>query len=280
MADLYRVGPDVRSAEVAYAIDGWPMALRVQLGRDDADGRWRIIDVEDPGIQQARLELLAETGLPSAPSARPWRGGLSARDAVGRPTATVLMLAWRDTVEVDGIILQRPREGEIVSAVEGAVRIRSRLAADAHATYTPQVAIALESRAPAGRLAELISAAEAGGVQEHLLVVRGPRGAPALMPLAREADAARRLPPAARLTDGETHLTLTLGEAVERVPHKGPGVDRDALREALNRLIAARPELAGVVVQLWARGDHGYTVRLLDALRAAAPQLALVTRAP
>lgn len=278
--DVHRVDAGTRKGKVAFSVDEWPMSLGITLSKTP-EGPWKITGVDDPALQRRRLALIGEDGLPAAPTARPWRGGLAARDAVGRPTASVLVLVEPDRVEVDGIPVPKDDRAAHVQAIRDAVARRTRLANDAHAGYTPQVAIAMARRAPAAQLASFAAIAREAEVEEVLLVVRGPGGRPALYPLARITNAEGNVPPPViEARESEAGLSLTLGEQVVQIPRKGPVIDRDQLRLTMDQMLEAEATPVGVRLYPWASGEHRHTVAVLDAIRASAPGFPILVEGP
>lgn len=276
--DLRRVDDATRRGRIAFSVDGWPMILGFTASRTP-EGPWRVTDVDAPDRQRVRLALIGEDGLPSAPSARPWRGGLAARDQVGRPTASVLILADEEGLEVDGHEVPGDDRPQQIRALREAISLRTRLANDAHAGYTPQVAIALPRRAPAGQLPDLMALAAEGGAQEILLVVRGAKGGPALYPLGRITDAEEEAPLIVEAQAQEEGLALAVGEWQVLIPRKGPTVDRGKLSAALDALSEAGLDPVGLRLRPWSGGEHRHTVAILDAVRAAAPGLPVIVEA-
>ncbi len=274
IAELRRVDATTRAGTVAFAVDGWPLSIGVELRRQgDA---WRLTAVDPPATQRRWLELVG--ALPRAPSARPWEGGLAGRDAVGRPTAAVLVVAFKDEVAVDG----RPvAPGGLEAAVAEALAVRRRLAADAHATYRPHVALALAADAPASRQTGLAEAARRAGAEAVSLVARGAGGGPALLALARRteaatADARDRV---VRLQFAPDGVDLALDDRTRRVAFAGGTVDAAGIAAALQALTQGTPAPAGAVVAADGTTRHGEVIALLDACRAAAPHLALLAEA-
>jgi hypothetical protein len=274
IAELRRIDDSARAGTVAFAVDGWPLAIGVEVRRRD-DG-WRVAAVDPPEAQRRWLEFLER--LPRAPSARPWDGGLAGRDAVGRPTAAVLVAALGDDVAVDG---QAAPADELEAAVGEALAVRRRLANDAHATYRPHVALALAADAPAPRQAVLADAARRAGAEAVSLVVRGANGGPALLALARrtEAPGAEARDRVVRLRIVPDGVDLDLDGRTSRVPFAAGHVDAAGIAGALQTLTQGAPPTAGAVVSVDAAARYGEVVALLDACRAAAPQRALLTEA-
>ncbi|MFN3202587.1 MAG: hypothetical protein ACE366_29620 [Bradymonadia bacterium] len=293
IADLRRIDDQTRKGKVAFSVDSWPMTLGFTVTAT-AQGPWQISAVDTPESQKRLLDLISEDGLPSAPTARPWKGGLAGRDAVGRPTASVLLLADGERLEIDGVPVAPKDKAQQVRALKDALAMRTRLANEAHAGYTPQVAIAMPRQAQASLLPTLIALATEAGANEALLVVRGPGGRPALYPLARITNVEGNTPPPViEAVEAPEGLTLTLGEKVVQVPRKGPNIDRDMLRRALDAMLfpetpeedegaegdaqaVETPEPAGLRLRPWSSGRHWHTVAVLDAVRAAAPGLPIL----
>jgi hypothetical protein len=279
VAELRRTGDGARAGAMAFAIDHWPMALGVELRRGEAG--WRITAVDSPERQRALLDLLGPDGLPRAPSAHPWAGGLAGRDEVGRPTAAVLVLAFGSTVAVDGQDVTPADERAVTAAIGEAIAVRQRLARDAHATYRPQVALALPAAAPAARPAELAEQARRAGAEEAFLVVRGPDGRPALLTLARRttAPSPSLLARVARARLEASGASIELDGRTAAVPFVAGRVDPGPVGEALRKLAGESPP-AGVVITADPTGTYGQTVALLDACHAAFPALPLLAEAP
>lgn len=281
VSELRRVDPDRRVGTVAFAIDEWPAALDVELVR--AGGAWRITQISPPSVQRALLDLLGPDGLPAAAAAEPWAGGLAGRDAAGRPTAAVLVLGQEEDVWVDGAPLAEPEPPAVVAAIRQALEARKQLADEAHATYRPQVAIALPRHASPLRHRLLADQALEAGAEVLLLVVRGERGRPAVLPLARRGPVppGPRRPPVLTLAHDLAGVAVALGEARVDIPHLDGAIDRNGLGAALTELGRTRPEgLAGARLLINVEADHGLTVALLDVLRRALPDLPVVTEAP
>ncbi len=280
VAELRRLTGDHLAGDVAIAVDGWPAAIGFDLRRDGASS-WRVTAVSPPAEQRRLLTLLGPLGLPIVGDAPPWSGGLAGRDASGRPTAAVLVLALEGAVYVDGgQRVPNTRDG-VVEALRAALGTRHTLARDAHATYTPQVAIALAREDSALRHALLAEWATEAGAQALVLVVRRKDGGPGQVPLARRAPAPPGTEPKiARVRQDIATLTVAVGEDTRTLPRASGAVDREALAGALADLYAAHPTLAGVVIEADPDGAHGPLVALLQAVQAAAGELPIATEAP
>jgi hypothetical protein len=276
--ELRRQTADRRQGQVAVAIDGWPIALNFAVARTPAG--WRIVDVGPREDQQRWLDLLGPEGLPRARSAHPWRGGLAGRDASGRPTAAALLLALGQQLWVDGVAVGTEREA-VVDALRRALRARTALAERLEVTYTPQVAIAVPRTDAASRHALLADWAVQAGAEGLLLVVRGPKGGPAALPLARHGPRPPGPfpPPLIHITRDTLNLTLTLGAQSVEVPVEA-GLANGALAPVIKSLRATRPPPVGAVLEADFQTDHGRTVAFLDAWQTAAPDLPITTRRP
>ncbi len=181
VSDLRYVDEDRRAGEVDLEIDHWPISLSfeaavtpegVRITTVDADASyWRHRALLDPG------------GLPRAGTARPWQGGLNGHDAAGRPTASVLVLATTAGLEVDGGAPLPAEPARIVDALRLAAARRTRMAEEAHATARLQVAFGLPRDTPAPLGPQLMRWAREAGLDEHLVLVRGPDGGPGVLSL-------------------------------------------------------------------------------------------------
>jgi hypothetical protein len=295
VSDL-RPDADAAQATIDFDHEGWPMAVGLTLRHTDAG--WRIATVDaDAGLQR-RLEALGPTGLPRAGAARTWAGGLAGRDAAGRPTAAILVLATPAGLEVDGGPPLPAKAEPLTEALRAAVARREALAASAHATARIQAAFALPRATPGSLLPMLCAWAREAGIREHLVVVRGADGGPGVLSLpAIERGPSPSAPPPGpacvpSAPDQPIPLTCTppfapylvlrgtpegqrleaageaviLGDLVDAsVPeHLGP---------ALARLRAAHPGLLGLRLRTGTNVSHGQIVGLLDAARIAAPDL-------
>ena len=274
VAELRRVDADHRVGEVAFALDGWPAELAVELTRDA--GGWRLSRVADDAAQQAIVELLGIRGLPRARTAEPWPGGLAGRDRSGRPTAAALVLGSAAGLWVDGQPV-REEAAAVKSALSDALAARHQLAWVAHATYRPHVAIALPADAPAIRHAQLARWAVEAGAEALMLIVRDPQGGPAFLPLARaEAVAEGEVaPPTITVTQTPEGAGLTVGTETAAVVLEDP----TATRTGIERLRAAAPAV-GFLLTPSAAGTHSEVVALIDALRRAAPTLPIAPYSP
>ncbi|MCB9545520.1 MAG: hypothetical protein H6706_06510 [Myxococcales bacterium] len=278
VAELRRVDDDRREGEVAFAIDGWPAQLAVELTRS-ADG-WRISKVDDAATQQALVDVLGARGLPRARTAEPWPGGLAGRDANGRPTAAALVMVTAAGFWVDG--RRVPDEpGAIRSAIADALAARQQLAWVAHATYRPHVAIALAADAPALRHAQIAALAVEAGAEALMLVVRDPQGGPAFLPLAHAEPlpVGERVPPVIDVQQTTAGVRLAVGEVAADVPPGDDGLRVESLRPAVASLQRAEPA-AGFLFHPDPGGNHARAVALLDALRSAASGLPIASVAP
>ena len=277
VGELRRVSATRRAGDVAFAIDGWPAALELELTRGD-DG-WRISRVGQPAAQEALVELLGPDGLASAPAAMPWSGGLAGRDAAGRPSAAAMVLGVGDRLWVDGEPVARNTRAAVVDALRRALAARQQLAQDAHATYLPQVAIALPRDASSLRHALLAEWAVEAGAMALGLVVRAKGAGPGYLPLARRGP----VPPGGtaqvvRIRRDLTGVHLTFAEtrrtvSAEDLSDKGRvGVVLEAIRRA--------HAPTGALIEAYTDGDHGGVVALLNACRATAPDLPVASAAP
>lgn len=279
LAELRRVTDDRRVGEVAFAVDGWPATLEVELVRG-ADGGWRIERVADRADQERLLAILGPTGLPIVRDVEPWAGGLAGRDAAGRPTAAVLIKVHDDRAYVDGGDPLPIEEGPVGTALSTAIKTRRELADDATATYRPHVAIALPRDAPSTLHARLARWAVEAGAESLQLVVRSREGTPAWIPLARRTLAPPgTLANAWRIARGARKLTVTAGQSSVEVPDRD-GVDLDGLAEALRRTAesAGRPD--GLVFVAHPDVSHGLLVDLHLAARGALPDVPITGEVP
>jgi len=181
VSDLRYVDEERRAGAVDLEIDHWPISLSfeavvtpegVRITTVDADASyWRHRALLDPG------------GLPRAGTARPWQGGLNGNDAAGRPTASVLVLATTAGLEVDGGAPLPVEPARIVDALRLAAARRTRMAEESHATARLQVAFGLPRDTPAPLLPQLMRWSREAGIEEHLVLVRGPDGGPGVLAL-------------------------------------------------------------------------------------------------
>ncbi len=279
-AELRRLTPERLAGEAAFTVDGWPAAVTFELGRT-GDGGWRVESVAPPEEQRRLMTLLGPLGLPIVRDAEPWNGGLAGRDAAGRPTAAVLLLALEGALYVDGVHRVPNRREPAVEALRAALATRTALARDAHATYRPQVAIALSRDVSALRHALLARWAEEAGAEALMLVVRRADGGPGQLPLARRAPAAPGTHPVVAVVRQDiAAVTLSVGEDTHTLPRAAGAVDDAALADAFARLHAAHPTLAGVVIEADPDGAHGALVSLLRSAQRAAGELPIATADP
>lgn len=278
VTELRRLDADRRAARVAFSVDDWPLALDVVLARGlDA---WQVVEVPPPEEQQIWLDLLGPDGLPGAPNAEPWRGGLAGRDADGRPTAQVVVVAHEARVWVDGDPVANQHD-PVVEAIQRHLQVRHRLAQAVHATAVPEVVIALPGGAAASRHALLADWAVEAGAEGLRLAVRGPAGKPATLPLARRGPRPRgpAAPPLVVIQRDMAEVRLQVGDQVEVVPTQAGGrLNPGSLAAAFQRLKPLRP--VGAVLIANFETDHARTVDLLDHWQVAAPGLPLASRRP
>lgn len=273
VAELRRVDDTRRVGEVAFAVDGWPASLEVELARG-ADGGWRIERVAPPAVQQRLLELLGPTGLPIARDVQPWSGGLAGRDAAGRPTAAVLLKVQGDHAFVDGGEPLPLEEGPVGAALGDAIKTRRELADDAHATYRPHVALALPRAASSKLHVELSRWALDAGAEALQIVVRSREGTPAFVPLAR-----RTLAPggtvanAWRIVRGKGALVVEAGDRKTSVPDADGALDLVGLEAALRASADAVGAPDGLVLVAHDDVAHGMVIDLHLAARAALPEV-------
>jgi hypothetical protein len=298
-------GTDAAAATIDFDREGWPMAVALTLRHTDTG--WRIATVDADGALERRLAALGPNGLPRAGAARTWAGGLAGRDAAGRPTAAILVLATPAGLEVDGGPPLAPTPQAISEALRAAVARREALATSAHATARIQAAFALPRDTPADLLPRLSEWARAAGIREHLLVVRGADGGPSVLALpAVERTPSPPAPPPgpgcapASAAPGSTpagpppltctpafapYLVLRATPEGQRLEAAGEAVllgdlvdasVPEHLGPALSRLRAAHPGLLGLRMLTGTDVSHGQVVGLLDAARIAAPDLAVL----
>lgn len=296
---------DNAAATLDFDRDGWPMAVGLTLRH--ADTGWRIATVDADGALERRLAALGPNGLPRAGAARTWDGGLAGRDAAGRPTAAILVLATPAGLEVDGGPPLSPTPEAITDALRAAVARREALAASAHATARIQAAFALPRDTPADLLPSLCDWAREAGVPEHLLVVRGADGGPSVLalpaverrpspptpppgpgcaPASAAPGSAPAAPPPLTCTPAfAPYLVLRATPEGQRLEAAGESVllgdlvdasVPEHLGPALSRLRAAHPGLLGLRMLTGTDVSHGQVVGLLDAARIAAPDLAVL----
>ncbi len=275
VADLRRLAPDRLAAAIDYEVDGWPLSLSLELQRSPEG--WRIDQLQSPGVQRAWLGLLGVDGLPSAPSAAPWRGGLSGRDEAGRPTAGVLVVALAGTAYVDGVAIDLP--GERSTAIRRALDARARLAREAHATYRPQVVVAAGRETPAGELLALLKGGFDAGAEAAALLVRGTGGDPGLLPIARTTAAPPGPPPPVlRVTALTESHRLEVAERSREVPLERGVVAPPALARAIDAIDPGPEPLAGALLVVPADSVARELVRLVHAVRAARPKIPIALR--
>jgi hypothetical protein len=181
VSDLRFLDDTRRAGEVDLEIDHWPISLafEAELTNDGV----RITTVDADASYWRHRALLDPGGLPRAGTARPWQGGLNAHDAAGRPTASILVLSTKAGLEVDGGAPLPPEPARVVDALRLAAARRTRMAEDAHATARLQVAFGLPRDTPAPLLPQLMRWAREAGIDEHLVLVRGPDGGPGVLSL-------------------------------------------------------------------------------------------------
>lgn len=277
VAELRRVSNDERVGEVAFAIDGWPMALTIGMQRT-TDG-WRVSNMAEAPVQNALVQLVElKGGLPQSDTAEPWPGGLAGKDANGRPTAAAFLLVTGAGLWVDGQAVA-DNAAAVQAALRTALKARTDLAQAAHATYRPHVAFALDGAARAERLPEVVQWAMEAGAETLMLIVRDPTGGPAFVPLAvvEEIPAGERKKPVIRAKatpDGlMLAMSLDIGEVEETITARVP--TRLQLAPVLKRL-QAEEKAVGIVFEAGG-GAHARMVALLDALRTAAPGVPIAT---
>ena len=278
VGELRRVTDTRRVGDVAFAIDGWPAALDIELKRSKAG--WKVVGVGKPEAQQALVDLLGPDGLASAPAAMTWNGGLAGRDAAGRPSAAVMLLGVRDRIWVDGRPMRQNAREPVVAALRAALAARAQLARDAHATYRPQVAIALPRDASSLRHALLADWAVEAGAVSLGLVVRTKGAGPGYLPLARRGPAPPGVtePDVLRMRRDLTGVHFAVGETKQSVA-AADLADKASIGRALEAIRRSHAPV-GAVIESYADGDHGGVVALLNACRAAAPDLAVASAAP
>ncbi len=273
LAEMRRIADDRRIGEVAFAVDGWPAALEIELARG-ADGGWRVERVAPPAVQQRLLDLLGPTGLPIAREVEPWSGGLAGRDAAGRPTAAVLLMVQGDRAFVDGGEPLPVEEGPVVAALTAAIKTRRELADDAHATYRPHVALALPRAAPAPLHVQLADWALDAGAEALQVVVRSREGTPAFVPLARRVLAPQgTVANSWRLVHEKKQLELRAGDERIPIPDAEGDLDLDALGRALKAATESLGAPEGLVLTADPSLTHGTVVDLHLAARAALPKV-------
>ena len=226
------------------------------------------------------MELLGPDGLASSPAALPWSGGLAGRDAAGRPSAAVMVLGVRGRVWVDGAPVEDNDRGPVVAALKAGIRARAQLARDAHATYRPQVAIALPRDASSLQHALLADWAVEAGAVALGLVVRAKGAGPGYLPLARRGLAPPGVtsPNVLRIRRDLTGVHVAVGGAQHSVPAQALA-DKSRLGDLL-RALRREHAPTGALIEAYADGDHGGVVALLDACRVTAPDLAVASAAP
>lgn len=277
VAELRRVSADERAGEIAFAVDGWPMALSIGMQKT-TDG-WRVHRVSAPAVQEALVRLIElKGGLPQSDTAEPWPGGLAGKDSNGRPTAAAFVLATTAGLWVDGQPVA-DNAAAVQVAIRAALKARTDLAQAAHATYLPHVAIALDGAARSDRLAQIADWAVEAGAETLMLIVRDPTGGPAFMPVAvvEEVPAGEKKKPVIRVRPTDEGLVLAMsleiGEVEETVAGAVP--TRVQLAPVFTRLQAEEPAV-GILFEP-AIGDHARTVALFDALHVAAPDVPIAT---
>lgn len=279
VAELRRVTDDQRVGEVAFAVDGWPMAIGFGVRRT-SDG-WQVNGIAEAPVQQSLISLVEPGGLPQSDTAEPWPGGLAGKDANGRPTAAAFVLITGAGLWVDGQPVA-DNAAAIQGAIRKALKGRTDLALTAHATYRPHVALAMSADTRARRLPELVDQAVEAGAETLMVIVRDPTGGPAFMPLAvvEEVPAGEKKLPVIRAQATKDGLVLAMsleiGEVEETLTGTRP--TRLQLAPVLKRL-QAEEKAVGILFEPLA-GDYARAVALLDLLRTAAPGVPIATRLP
>ena len=275
--EMRRLADDQRAAAVGVAIDGWPLRLDVLMARKETG--WRVASLAHPQHQAVWLDLLGPEGLPTSAHADPWRGGLAGRDATGRPTAAAVLVAVDQQVWVDGEVLPND-EGRVVDALRRVLTARGALAQRLERAWSPQVALVVPGNDAGSRHALLTEWAVAAGAEGVLLVVRGTQGGPATLPMALRGPRppGPNPPPVVEITREGAELRFTLNGLTEALPTVGGVADEGAVTRMVSALVARRPSPVGGVLNVGVDVDHARTVAVMDAWRAAAPDLPLASR--
>lgn len=279
VAELRRVSADQRVGEVAFSVDGWPMAIGFGISRT-TDG-WRINGIAEAPVQQALVNLVAPGGLPQSDTAEPWPGGLAGRDVNGRPTAAAFVLVTGAGLWVDGQPVA-DNAAAIQGAIRKALKARTDLANAAHATYRPHVALALSAQSAGKRLPELADQAVEAGAETLMVITRDPTGGPAFMPLAvvEEVPAGEKKQPVIRVRATKEGLVLAMSLEVGEVERTIPGAVPKRLQiEPVLAELQAEEKAVGILFEPQA-GDHTRAVALLDLLRTAAPGVPIAAHLP
>lgn len=279
VAELRRVSDDQRVGEIAFAVDGWPMAIGFGIRRT-TDG-WQVNGIAEAPVQQALVSLVEPGGLPQSDTAEPWPGGLAGRDANGRPTAAAFVLVTGAGLWVDGQPVT-DNAAALQGAIRAALKGRTDLAQAAHATYRPHVALAMSADTRGARLAEVVEQAVEAGAETLMIIVRDPTGGPAFMPLAvvEEVPAGEKKLPVIRARATKAGLVLAMSLEVGEVEETLAGAlpTRAQLAPVLERL-QAEEAAVGILFEP-EHGDFARTIALLDLLRTAAPGVPIATHLP
>ncbi len=280
VTDLRRIDGDHREAVVDVSIDRWPLSVGVSVGR--VLGEWKVTGFEPLEHTRWRLRFLDQEGLPRAGTARPLQVGLDGRDAAGRPSAVIVLLADGETLAVDGRQVENSRDA-VVERLREAIALRQRLAEAVHAQARAQAGLGLRADEVAGRLPVLLEWARAAGLNEAVLLVRAPDGSPAYLPLPRieEQPPGRSAPPTITCSQELDVLVLEIEGQRATVPISANGpIDARSLEQALAGLRRTHGGIVGIRLPLGLYSSHGHTAALLDALRAAAPELPVLPVLP
>jgi hypothetical protein len=280
VADLRATGPDTRAFVVDALVFDWPVPVRGRLRQ--TDGVWAVESLEPAATWRGRARLVGDpegVHLPEARSARPTSIGLTGRDTALRPSSAVVVAVWGEAqpeglpmgLEVDGT----PAEPATwTTALASARALREAVASERHATATAQVAFAVPTTLPMSMLDRLRQGALEAGFEDHFLLVRRPNGGPGVLSLGRGVPAlAGQALPVIDLTASDRALELALGARTAQLPGGTERVDAAQLGGALEAVRIDTPTVAGLHLAPIDSGTVGRMVLLLDALRAAAPEL-------
>ena len=244
----------------AYLKGPWPLALNFEMTR--SAGFWQIDRLPFAAIYGQLAKVLRPGGLPEigqgevkrGGSIEEWEGGLISFDRSGRPQGEVVVTWIPPYAFVDGVPLNGKATSEkLISAIETSFKLRSQMASVVQASYTPRVALCLETTAPASDVQSLLAWSEASGAQVISLLARHRQIGPILIRLARRVPEVILLSPQRMLSARLETQYVTI-----HPPHGGGVNAPPPLRWSLPPIIASAEEKRSLIDRQVGQFAHFY----------------------
>lgn len=285
LLNLNQVNQSTWRGRYGVQVGEWSVPLAFEVGYQN--GQWLIQDL--PTFEQVKKLLQLSDHLPIVQTGQEWRGGLMGYDLRGRPLSAVLVIWCPPVAFVDGHLVRGDLDqANISDLLSDAFWLRSKLAAQSQASYTPHVTIAIRGDGSAQDLITLVGWAEASGADRVSIVSRSVQRGPVLTYLSPRRDRLSLITPQRQLwgivQGQQTSFKVKNTDQIDQQDQKRvkkllPTSDMSSSQTALERFahlidhVRTQDHLDGIVIQTDAKTQVKDLIKLVDATRQVAPSL-------